>query len=688
MNKLYSLLGIGLLSAATLNSCKEDAFLEGDNREQQGELQTYTAAASIEGYKSTEKEPSTRANVQEDGSSFMWNKDDEVTIWNGTAGYDFMAINYDESEPSGHVEFTGEGSLTDGTTVWGIYPKKESPAAANVFSFALSDKVVQNGKQPELKSTMHMLAKGTVNGTTVTNMSFEHLTALFQFKITNRRQEAYKMTKVTVSSGNEAVFPKVLTVSEDEKTYGEMVGDLTLELADMEVAKNEVAFGYMSFFPTMGLTADTELTFTATLENVNEPGSIETIVKAGKISELYNAESVVAEDGYKYVAGKRYSVSFTLIGDPGYEETEPGKYLVKKEAGLINLAGDPSIMTKTDVIIKLNTDLDFTSKPAWIPAKLFSGTLDGNGKVISGLQLNVENATIGLFETNAGTIKNLKIKGASLTGTISAGSNVPVGTFAGKNTGTIQDCILEGGTFNVPANCLYGGFVGQNEGKIINCSITDVSNFTCDNANTNVGGIVGKNMGILEGSYANNVQMSCSKGTIGGLVGWNNSGNAKIVGCYSLVNITLTGSVNSGLLAGGCNWTHVTASFAVGSISAPVNANASRGGLVNQGGTINGCYSIPILDNIQGNAKTGGISGKNGGGQSTFNCFYISTDEAIHAVASGEQTGVEKLSATSALVEKLSELNANTEVAASGYEFVINEGNNKDVVPLLVQKKK
>ena len=57
-------------------------------------------------------------------------------------------------------------------------------------------------------------------------------------------------------------------------------------------------------------------------------------------------------------------------------------------------------------------------------------------------------------------------------------------------------------------------------------------------------------------------------------------------------------------------------------------------------------------------------------------------------MASGEQTGVEKLSATSALVEKLSELNANTEVAASGYEFVINEGNNKDVVPLLVQKKK
>ena len=104
MNKIYSLLGIGLLSAATLSSCKEDVFIEGGDELQRGESQTYVAVASIRGYENTDKESSTRANVQDDGSSFMWNADDKVTLWNGTNGYDFTTINYDESEPSGKRE--------------------------------------------------------------------------------------------------------------------------------------------------------------------------------------------------------------------------------------------------------------------------------------------------------------------------------------------------------------------------------------------------------------------------------------------------------------------------------------------------------------------------------------------------------------------------------------------------------
>lgn len=48
MNKIYSLLGIGLLSAATLSSCKEDVFIEGGDELQRGESQTYVAVASIQ----------------------------------------------------------------------------------------------------------------------------------------------------------------------------------------------------------------------------------------------------------------------------------------------------------------------------------------------------------------------------------------------------------------------------------------------------------------------------------------------------------------------------------------------------------------------------------------------------------------------------------------------------------------
>ena len=277
MNKIYSLLGIGLLSAATLSSCKEDVFIEGGDELQRGESQTYVAVASIRGYENTDKESSTRANVQDDGSSFMWNADDKVTLWN--------------------VEFAGNGNFEEGATVWGIYPKKDVPTSGNVFTFTLGD-ATQSAQKAELQNTMHMLAKGTVNGTTVTNLKFEHLTALYQFKFTNRRPDAYKVTKVVVSA-DAAIFPKTLTVSGEEKTYGDKSNSLTLSMTSLEMAKNEVAYGYLSFFPIADMTKDTELTFTATIEKVGDSSSTETIEKKGKISELYNAESVVARDEYK-----------------------------------------------------------------------------------------------------------------------------------------------------------------------------------------------------------------------------------------------------------------------------------------------------------------------------------------------------------------------------------------------------
>ncbi|WP_417009821.1 hypothetical protein [Bacteroides congonensis] len=688
MNKIYSLLGIGLLSAATLSSCGEDAVIEETNQVlQQGKEQAYTTTASIQKYEATEESSSTRANVQENGRSFMWNTDDKVTIWDGTNGYDFTTVEYDDNEPSWNVEFAGNGSLTDGATVWGIYPKKESPSAENVFSFTLEDNVTQSLDKPELQNTMHMLAKGTVNGNTVTNLNFEHLTALFQFSIRNLRPENYKVVKVSVAC-DEAIFPKTLTISGEEKVYSDKVSSLTLNYSDMDVDKNGTSYGYLSFFPMPDMTKDTKLTFTLTVQKEGGADTEDIVKDVKTIGELYNEASAVAGDGYKYVAGKRYGVSFSLIAELGYEVTAPDTYLVKKNMGLINLAGDPTIMSNTGTVITLDTDLDWTAEDTWTPIAAFAGTLDGNGKTITGLSINIENATTGLIVANSGTIKNLKIKNASLTGTMSSGSNVPVGTFAGTNTGKIEGCTIEGGIFTVPANCLYGGFVGQNNGTVSDCQIMNVSDFSCQNAGTNIGGIVGKNMGTLEGSSADNVTLTCSKGTIGGLVGWNNGGTAKIVGCYSLANIVLTGSVNSGLLAGGCNWTNVIASFAVGSITAPAGANAARGGLVNQGGTINGCYSIPVFNNLTGNANTGGVAGKSAGGINTTNCYFVSTDVAISAVAGAAQAGVDKLATNADLVNKLSELNANAKVATSGYEFVVNEGSNKDVVPLLVQKKK
>ena len=59
-----------------------------------------------------------------------------------------------------------------------------------------------------------------------------------------------------------------------------------------------------------------------------------------------------------------------LVADLGYEETEAGKYLVKKEDGLINLASEPTVMTNAATVITLDADLDMSTKEAWVPVTL------------------------------------------------------------------------------------------------------------------------------------------------------------------------------------------------------------------------------------------------------------------------------------------------------------------------------
>lgn len=677
MNKIYSLLGIGLLSAATLSSCKEDIFIEQEESGQQGQLQTYTAIASIDGYEATEKDPSTRANVQEDGKSFMWNTDDAVTIWNGTAGYDFNAVDYDESEPSKNVVFTGEGTLQDGATVWGIYPKKVSPTAENALTFALDNNVTQSADKPELQSTMHMLAKGTVNGTTVTNLNFEHLTALFHFNVKNLRNASCKIKSIVVTS-DAAIFPKALTVAGEEKTYSDKVNTLTLTTTNLNVAPNGgTSNGYISFFSTQDVTGDTKLTFTATVQQGAE--AEETIVKEGKLSELYGEESVVATDGYKYLAGKRYGVSFSLIAELGYEQ-EGNNYLVKKEAGLINLASDPLIMGNADAVITLDADLDFTGKADWTPVAEFKGTLDGNSKKIANLTIATTGTSAGLFVKNSGTIKNLTLEGVTLNSTAATA----VGAFAAENVGTIQACKVVNGTLTSAAfNAAIGAIAGNNQqaaAVISDCVVDGTVSFTVT-SKANIGGIVGIlgswNASTISGCFVGKDVLMTIDDTsattgVGGLVGWN---RGKVVGSYSLASILLKKAANAGGLTGGSAGS-VIASYSSGKIEVECTG-FSAGGVVNSGGTVTGCYSTTILPT---SGSIGGIVGK-GGAITGSECYFL-----IDGVANpgGGLSADAKLSTVEDLQGKMASLNG--AIAASGFKFIINTGEDKTKVPLLLQK--
>lgn len=684
MNKIYSLLGIGLLTAAALSSCSEDVIMDEGRQVPQGELGAYTTVASIQGYKTTEKEPSTRANVQEDGRSFMWNTDDAVTIWNGTNGYNFTSVSYDDSEPSKNVEFTGNGTFTEGATVWGIYPKKDSPTTADAFTFTLADNVTQSGDKPELQSTMHMLAKGTVNGTTVTNLNFEHLTALYQFSIRNLRPDDYKIKSVTVSCET-AIFPKTLTVSGEEKTYSDKVISRTLNLSNLEIAKNAIAHGYMNFFPMPDMAEDTELTFTVTVQKGSEEP--ETIEKKGKVSELYDAESVVAGDGYKYMAGKRYGVSFALVAELGYEETEPNKYLVTKEEGLINLASDLTIIGNAATVITLNKDLDWTGKEAWTPITEFKGIFDGNNKKISNLTIQDNAGGMGLFAKNSGTIKNLTLEDI----TINSATATTIGAFAATNSGIIQACTVNGGTFTANANnTAMGAFAGINNvagAAIIDCRLEGNATLTVANGvKADFGGLVGTNGNWnapnIKGSSVDKtvtlVYNGTNTGSVGGLVGWNKGG--VITGSYALPVICLNTAANAGGLVGAHNNnSKLIASYAAGSITAPIPSGSRVGGLISNNGpaTVTACYSTIT---ITSGTKIGGLFGEWNAAASISECYFMNSDNASGGTAIA--SGASKVDSADELRGKAASMN--TAVADSGFEFTANPAD--DNAPLSIRK--
>lgn len=130
---------------------------------------------------------------------------------------------------------------------------------------------------------------------------------------------------------------------------------------------------------------------------------------------------------------------------------------------------------------------DSTLEPIGTEIAPFSGTFDGQGYKIKNLSYNIADGSAGLFSVSEGTIKNLIIDGANISGGT-------VGTVAAYSAGTIENVTVYNST--IDATEQGGGICGiQNGKKISNCSV-DVNTKITGNVKENledlaVGGIVG-----------------------------------------------------------------------------------------------------------------------------------------------------------------------------------------------------
>lgn len=150
----------------------------------------------------------------------------------------------------------------------------------------------------------------------------------------------------------------------------------------------------------------------------------------------------------------------------------------------------------------------------------FSGTFDGNGHVISGLNILWEGNYVGFFSVVSGLVMNLGVKGQL---TISNGSGAGlISGYIGQTTG------------GMVMNCFAEGTVSTNNG-------TGASGI----------GLLGANIaqqGAIYGCYSKGVVSAPEMQYVGGVIGRQMQVTASIFDCYS--DVSVTGKTNVGGVAG------------------------------------------------------------------------------------------------------------------------------------------
>lgn len=165
-------------------------------------------------------------------------------------------------------------------------------------------------------------------------------------------------------------------------------------------------------------------------------------------------------------------------------------FFISNENDLLQLADDCRLDTYSQgLTVILTRDIQITNDEfRGIPT--FGGTFNGNDHVISGVTMNHEGSTYGLFRyiQTSGLVQNLQVN----IDLQLAGTENRIGGIAGENRGIIENCNVNG---LLTGKSHIGGIAARNEstGQIIDCQFTGT--VTGENFS---GGIAGENYGLVK----------------------------------------------------------------------------------------------------------------------------------------------------------------------------------------------
>ncbi|GHV10426.1 hypothetical protein FACS1894162_4420 [Bacteroidia bacterium] len=319
--------------------------------------------------------------------------------------------------------------------------------------------------------------------------------------------------------------------------------------------------------------------------------------------------------------------------------------------------------------------------PSWIPLgktaqgngdfTAFNGNFDGNGYLISGVNINYTGSYVGFFAVVGGTVKNLGIKGI-------------VTNTAGTATG------------------LLTGYLGQasQSSTIENCYAEGTVTLTASNANAHAGILVGNQTQAhsiirychVKGSVSND------KDFTGGIAGRQNTSGGTISNCYSEADVTganyvggivgriyganvnncyATGTINGVSYVGGIAGERYNSAASSGLVAANVAVRATTGnfgralGSIGAGATVSNVYGLEsTVVELNGVSQTitSSATGKDGahipggGAAAKTQAFYEGLGWDFNAI-----WGIDEGLGYPYFLSSVLQMDADTTAAASSY---------------------
>jgi hypothetical protein len=336
--------------------------------------------------------------------------------------------------------------------------------------------------------------------------------------------------------------------------------------------------------------------------------------------------------------------SFTYTDVPGVTVTnvansgtvtirfpDTGPIPISTQADLVKIGANAAFPRNESYIITADFSIGSLT-PICSESNPFTGTLDGNSKTITITSIS-GGSYVGLFASidTTGTVRNLNV---TVTGTVS-GTGGNVGTIAGRNYGTIENCSTNA---TISASSYAGGIAGDNWGTIRDCRSAGSVTTT---GGVDAGGIAGANTDHVESDPQilrcfSSANVTVWNNQAGGIVGSHEKGIVE--NCYSSGGI-ITGYTNIGGIAGATDGT-ITNCYSTSKVTVD---GYQGGGIVGSqvGGTVQNCVALnseiigesQYTYRIAGNKAMAGTLINNYGSTSIIG---LATDEATLIERNGQ----------------------------------------------------